>query len=32
MDDFRTANWIEMIEYPEFVLTQVKELLEIGRC
>lgn len=27
VDDFRTANWIELIKYPELVLTQARQLL-----
>ena len=28
-DDFRTANWLETIEYPELVMQQTQELLDI---
>jgi len=27
VDDFRTANWIELIKYPELILQQSRELL-----
>lgn len=26
-DDFRTADWIEIVEYPELVMQQAQELL-----
>jgi hypothetical protein len=29
VDDFRTLNWVEMIKYPELILQQSKELLQI---
>ncbi len=28
-DDFRTANWIEIVEYPEITLQQTQQLLSI---
>lgn len=28
MDDFRTANWVEMAKYPELILKQSGELLQ----
>jgi len=28
-NDFRTANWLEIIEYPEYTLQQTKQLLTI---
>ena len=27
VDDFRTFDWVEMVKYPELVLTQSKQLL-----
>lgn len=30
LDDFRTANWLEIIEYPEVVMQQTQHLLAIS--
>lgn len=29
MDDFQTANWSEVVEYPELTLQQTQQLLAI---
>jgi len=29
VDDFRTANWVEMVKYPELVYEKSVELLNI---
>lgn len=28
-DDFRTANWVEIVEYPELVFQQSQQLLAL---
>lgn len=30
LDDVRTANWLEIIEYPEIVMQQAQKLLAIS--